>query len=267
MHRMDASTWHAAEARLRIRDGEWTAPTAGVAVAHAQANLVCLPREHAADFLLYCVRNPRPCPVLEVLDAGRYEPECAPGADLRTDLPRYRVFREGQPVGEVRDLRTVWRNDLVSFLIGCSFSFEAPLLAAGLEVRHLTAGCNVPMYRTNRATRGAGPFRGPLVVSMRPFAPDEVPRVVEITARLARVHGAPVHAGDPAAIGIDDLSRPDYGDAVPIRTGEVPLFWACGVTPQEALLAARLPFAISHAPGHMFITDLPCSGPFPGDVV
>ena len=267
MRGMDASTWHAAEARLRVRCGGWTAPTAGVAVAHAQANLVCLPREHAADFLLYCVRNPRPCPLLEVLDAGRFEPECAPGADLRTDLPRYRVFREGQPVAELRDLRAVWRDDLVSFLIGCSFSFEAPLLAAGLEVRHLTAGCNVPMYRTNRSTRAAGPFRGPLVVSMRPFAPEQVPRVVEITSRLARVHGAPVHAGDPAAIGIEDLSRPDYGDAVPIRTGEVPLFWACGVTPQEALLAARLPFAITHAPGHMFVTDLPCSGPFPGDVI
>ena len=267
MRGMDASTWHAAEARLRVRCGGWSAPTAGVAVAHAQANLVCLPREHAPDFLLYCVRNPRPCPLLEVLDAGRFEPECAPGADLRTDLPRYRVFREGQPVAELRDLRTVWRDDLVSFLIGCSFSFEALLLAAGLEVRHLTERRNVPMYRTNHPTHPAGQFRGSLVVSMRPFAPEQVPRVVEITSRLARVHGAPVHAGDPAAIGIEDLSRPDYGDAVPIRTGEVPLFWACGVTPQEALLAARLPFAITHAPGHMFVTDLPCSGPFPGDVV
>jgi uncharacterized protein YcsI (UPF0317 family) len=264
---METSLWHASDARLRIRREEWNGPTAGVAVAHAQANLVCLPREHAADFLLYCVRNPRPCPVLEVLDPGRFEPECAPGADLRTDLPRYRIFREGEMVAEPRDLRTEWREDLVSFLIGCSFSFEAPLLAAGLEVRHLTLGSNVPMFRTNRATRAAGPFRGPLVVSMRPFAPRDVVRVVEITGRLARVHGAPVHVGDPAALGIEDLSVPDYGDAVPVGPGEVPLFWACGVTPQAALVGARLPLAITHSPGHMFITDLPCVGPFPGDVV
>ncbi len=262
---MDAGGWSAAEARRAIRTGEWKGPTAGLAVSHAQANLVALPREHAFDFLLFCQRNPRPCPLLEVVDAGRVEPGCAPGGDLRTDFPRYRVFRDGALAGEVDDATPLWRDDLVSFLIGCSFSFEAPLLAAGLEVRHLTERRNVPMYRTARPTRPAGPFRGPLVVSMRPFRPADVPRVVEITGRLPRVHGAPVHVGDPAAIGIADLSRPDYGDAVTVRDGEVPVFWACGVTPQAALLAGRLPFAITHAPGHMLVTDLPCSGPFPGD--
>jgi uncharacterized protein YcsI (UPF0317 family) len=262
---MDASRWTGAEARRAIRSGEWTGPTAGVAIAHAQANLVALPREHAFDFLLFCQRNPRPCPLLEVVEAGRVQPDCASASDLRTDVPRYRVFREGALAGEVDDATPVWRDDLVSFLIGCSFSFEAPLLAAGLEVRHLAERRNVPMYRTSRATREAGPFRGPLVVSMRPFLPADVPRVIDITARLPRVHGAPVHVGDPAALGIRDLSRPDYGDAVTVRDGETPLFWACGVTPQAALLAAGLPFAITHAPGHMLVTDLPCTGPFPGE--
>jgi uncharacterized protein YcsI (UPF0317 family) len=255
-----------AQARRAIRSGEWDRPTAGVASAYAQANLVALPREHAFDFLCFCQRNPRPCPLLEVLDPGRVEPRSAPGADLRTDLPRYRVFRDGRLAEELDDVSSLWREDLVSFLIGCSFSFEAPLLQAGLEVRHLSEGRNVPMYRTNRATVPAGPFRGPLVVSMRPFAPSDVARAVEITARLPQVHGAPIHVGEPAALGIADLSRPDYGDPVTVKAGELPVFWACGVTPQAALLQARLPFAITHAPGHMLITDLPCSGPFLGEL-
>jgi uncharacterized protein YcsI (UPF0317 family) len=256
----------AAEVRGAIRRGEWRGPTAGLAPAYAQANLVVLPREHAFDFLLFCQRNPRPCPVLEVLDPGATEPACAPGADVRRDLPRYRVWRDGQLADEPTDLTDVWRSDLVSVLIGCSFSFEAPLLAAGLEVRHITEGRNVPMYRTRRPTRPAGPFRGPLVVTMRPFRPADVPRAVEITARVPQVHGAPIHVGEPAALGIADLGTPDYGDAVTVQPGEVPVFWACGVTPQAALLEAKLPFAITHAPGHMFVTDIPCSGPFPGEI-
>lgn len=262
-----AAALSAADARRAIREGAWRGPTPGLAPAHAQANLVVLPREHAFDFLLYCQRNPKPCPLLEVLDPGAVEPACAPGADLRTDLPRYRVWRDGRLAAEPTDIRDLWRDDLVSFLIGCSFSFEAPLLAAGLEVRHLSEGCNVPMYRTTRPTRPAGPFRGPLVVSMRPFSPADAVRAVEVTARLPQVHGAPVHIGEPAALGIADLSRPDYGDPVTLRPGELPVFWACGVTPQAALLEARLPFAITHAPGHMFVTDLPCAGPFPGDLI
>lgn len=255
-----------AEARAWIRGREWEKPTVGLAAAFAQANLVALPREHAFDFLLFCQRNPRPCPVLEVLDPGAVEPVCAPGADLRTDIPRYRIWRDGRLAAETTDVRSVWRDDLVSFLIGCSLSFEGPLLDAGLDVRHVSEGKNVPMYRTNRPTRPAGPFRGPLVVTMRPFRPGEVTRVVEITARVPQVHGAPIHVGEPAALGIADLGRPDYGDAVTVRAGEVPLFWACGVTPQAALLEARLPFAITHAPGHMLVTSLPAAGPFPGEV-
>src|SRR5882672_9909093 len=262
---MPIDTRHPREIRQDIRNGKLTGITAGLGQNYVQANLAVLPRDHAYDFLLFCQRNPRPCPLLEVVEVGRIEPGCAGGGDLRTDFPRYRVFRDGALAGEVDDATPLWRDDLVSFLIGCSFSFEAPLLTAGLEVRHLSERRNVPMFRTARPTRPAGPFQGPLVVSMRPFRPADIPRVVEITGRLPRVHGAPVHAGDPAAIGIADLSRPDYGDAVTVRDGEVPVFWACGVTPQAALLAARLPFAITHAPGHMLVTDLPCSGPFPGD--
>ncbi len=262
-HRMD---WTGAEARAAIRSGRWRRPTVGLAGSYAQANLVVLPREHAFDFLLFCQRNPRPCPLLEVLDPGAAQPACAPGADLRIDLPRYRVWRDGRLEDEPTDVRGVWREDLVSFLLGCSLSFEGPLVAAGLEVRHMSEGRNVPMYRTSRPTRPAGPFRGPLVVTMRPFRPGDVPRAVEITARVPQVHGAPIHVGEPAALGIADLGRPDYGDAVTIRPGEVPVFWACGVTPQAALIEARLPFAITHAPGHMFVTDIPGSGPFPGEV-
>lgn len=261
-----AAGWTAAETRRRVREGAWRGPTVGLAAAHAQANLVALPRAHAYDFLLFCQRNPRPCPLLEVLDPGLVEPGCAPGADLRTDLPRYRVWRDGRLAGEPTDVRALWRDDLVAFLIGCSLSFEGPLVEAGLDVRHMAEGRNVPMYRTSRPTRPAGPFRGPLVVTMRPFPPAEVARVVEITGRVPRVHGAPIHVGEPAALGIADLGQPDYGDAVTVRPGEVPVFWACGVTPQAALLEARLPFAITHAPGHMLVTNLPCAGPFPGDV-
>lgn len=258
--------WTGAEAWASARGGEWKGPTVGLAEAYAQANLVALPSKHAFDFLLFCQRNPRPCPLLEVLDPGATEPACAAGADVRTDLPRYRVWREGRLADEPADVRAVWRDDLVTFLIGCSLSFEGPLAAAGLEVRHVTERRNVPMYRTNRPTRPAGPFRGPLVVTMRPFLPGDVPRAVEITGRVPRVHGAPIHVGEPAALGIGDLTRPDYGDAVTVRRGEVPVFWACGVTPQAALVEARLPFVITHAPGHMLVTDVPCSGPFPGEV-
>jgi uncharacterized protein YcsI (UPF0317 family) len=179
-----------------------------------------------------------------------------PGADLRTDLPRYRVYRDGKLAEERTDVRALWRADLVSFLIGCSFSFEEALAAAGVPLRHVEAGCNVPMYRTSVATAPAGRFRGPLVVSMRPIPASLVPRAVQVTGRFERVHGAPVHAGAPEALGIRDLARPDFGDPVAIRDGEIPVFWACGVTPQAAALASGLPFCITHAPGHMLVTDL-----------
>ena len=254
----EAARAHPRQVREWIRAGRWSGPTAGLARGFAQANLVVVPRDFAYDFLLFAVRNPRPCPVLEVTDPGCPEPAgVAPGADLRTDLPRYRVFREGRLEGEVCDITSLWRDDLVAFLLGCSFTFEEALLRAGVPVRHLELGCNVPMYVTDIPCRPAGVFSGTVVVSMRPIPAALVARAVQVTARYPRAHGAPVHVGEPAAIGIRDLDRPDFGDPVPVRPGEVPVFWACGVTPQVALLGARLPLAITHAPGHMFITDIP----------
>ncbi|MDR5676610.1 MAG: putative hydro-lyase [Armatimonadota bacterium] len=246
-----------AEVRQQIRAGRWRRPTAGRAPGYAQANLVVLPQAYAYDFLLFCQRNPKACPVLDVTDPGDPVPRyAAPDADLRTDLPRYRVYRDGELAEEVDHLRGLWRDDLVAFLLGCSFTFEAALQRAGIPVRHLECGCNVPMYVTNRPCRAAGPFAGPLVVSMRPVPTDQLPRVFRICSRYPLAHGAPVHVGDPQWLGIRDLDRPDYGDPVPVREGEVPVFWACGVTPQAVAQWARIPLMITHSPGHMFITDL-----------
>jgi uncharacterized protein YcsI (UPF0317 family) len=245
-----------ADLRRACREGRWDRPTSGAAPGHVQANLMIVPQDAAFDFLLYCQRNPKPCPLVEVVEAGRVEPACAPGADLRTDVPRYRVYRDGQLVEERSDVRALWRDDLVSFVIGCSFSFEEALADAGVPLRHVEACSNVPMYRTSIPTAPAGRFGGPLVVSMRPIPAALVPRAVQVTARFERVHGAPVHVGAPEELGIRDLSRPDWGDPVEIRRGELPVFWACGVTPQAAALASRLPFCITHAPGHMLVTDL-----------
>lgn len=244
------------ELRQACRAGRFDRPTAGLCDGFVQANLMAVPAEAAFDFLLFCQRNPKPCPVIEVVEAGRVEPACAPGADLRTDLPRYRVYREGRLAEERTEVRDLWRDDLVAFLIGCSFSFEEALAAAGVPLRHVEACSNVPMYRTGRPAAPAGRFRGPLVVSMRPIPAGLVPLAVQVTARYEKVHGAPVHAGAPEALGIADLGRPDWGDPVEIRPGEIPVFWACGVTPQAAALASGIPFCITHAPGHMFATDL-----------
>lgn len=241
--------------RDMIRTGQWTTPTTGLAPGYVQANLVMLPREEAFHFLLFCVRNPKPCPVLDVLEPGRTEPRIAPGADLRSDLPRYRIYEEGVLSSEVEDVRDLFREDMVSFLLGCSFSFEKALLAAGLPIRNLEEGKNVSMYITNRACVPAGPFSSPLVVSMRPLTPEQAVRASQVTTRFYLTHGAPVHFGDPGQIGIRDLSRPDYGDPVTIRPGEIPVFWACGVTSQLAAVSARLPRVITHAPGYMFVSD------------
>ncbi len=222
-----------------------------------QANLVILPKEHAFDFLLFCQRNPRPCPILDVTEPGDPCPSAvAPDADLRTDLPAYRVWQNGELTGEPTDIRSLWRSDFVSFVIGCSFTFENALLEAGIPVRHIERNLNVPMYITNCLCRSAGVFRGPLVVSMRPMTPGQTILATRICSRFPRAHGAPVHLGDPAAIGIADLAKPSFGDQVDIRPDEIPVFWACGVTPQAALMQARLPLAITHKPGHMFLTDL-----------
>jgi uncharacterized protein YcsI (UPF0317 family) len=243
--------------RLAARSGSWTGPTAGLALGFVQANLVIVPRDLAFDFLLFCQRNPRPCPVLDVTEPGLPEPRrVAPGADLRTDLPRYCVYRHGELVDEPSDLTQLWRNDLVGFLLGCSFTFEHALLQAHLPLRHLECGCNVPMYRTNIASEPAGVFHGPVVVSMRPMTPAQAIRAVQVCSRFPRAHGAPVHTGDPLAIGIVDIHRPDFGDPVEIRSSEVPVFWACGVTPQAVAMQARPPLLITHKPGHMFVTDL-----------
>ena len=245
------------EVRQQIREGKWRQPTAGLAPGFVQANLVILPRDLAFDFLLFAQRNPKPCPVVEVTDVGSAEPKLsAPGADLRTDVPRYCVYRDGALANEVTDLRSVWRDDFVSFLLGCSFTFESALLQAGVPVRHIEEGRNVPMFITNIPCAPAGVFRGPLVVTMRPIPAPLVARAVQISGRYPGVHGAPVHLGDPATIGIRDLQAPEFGDAVTIRPGEVPVFWACGVTPQAVAMQAKPPLMLTHAPGHMFITDL-----------
>lgn len=245
------------EVRLAARTGVLTGPTAGLAPGFVQGNLVVLPADVAEDFAGFCALNPKPCPVIGVTDRG-VPRVAALGADLdlRTDLPRYRVWRDGELVEEVSDVSRQWRDDLVGFVLGCSFTFEDALTAAGIPLRHLTARKNVAMYRTNIACNRAGRFGGPLVVSMRPLTEADVRRAIEITARFPAAHGAPVHVGDPGVIGIRDLSSPDYGDPTELVAGDVPVFWACGVTPQASIAAARIPFAITHAPGCMLVTDL-----------
>ncbi|MFQ5802440.1 MAG: putative hydro-lyase, partial [Candidatus Methylomirabilales bacterium] len=229
--------------RAKIRSGEWQGPTAGCCDGYAQANLVVLPKALAYDFLVFCHRNPKPCPLLEVTDPGAVEPRTtAPGANLSTDLPRYRVYRGGELEQEVTDLLGVWREDLVSFLLGCSFSFDVALQKAGIPIRHLAEEKNVSMYITNRSCRSAGVFAGPLVVSMRPIPASLVPRAVQVTSRFPLAHGAPVHVADPQAIGISDLNQPDFGDPVSIHAGEHPVFWACGVTPQAVAMHVKPEF-------------------------
>ena len=246
-----------AQMREEIRSGRFAGQTSGSCPGYAQANLVVLPKEYAYDFLLFAQRNPKACPLLEVTDTGsRFLKTIAPGADIAKDIPRYRLYENGVLTGEYTDVSALWRDDLVSFLIGCSFSFEADLLAADVPVRQIEEGKNVPMYDTNIPCEPAGVFHGNMVVSMRPIPYELVSKAVQITASMPRVHGAPVHIGAPEAIGIRDLSRPDYGEAVTIKEGEVPVFWPCGVTPQNALMRSKPSFAITHAPGHMLITDV-----------
>jgi uncharacterized protein YcsI (UPF0317 family) len=234
-------------------------PTAGLATGFAQANLIAVPADWAYDVLLFTQRNPKPCPVLDVTDAGSPRTVLAPGADLRTDLPRYRVWRDGALVEEPTDATPFWRDDLVAFLIGCSFTFEGDLAKAGVPLRHVEQGRNVPMFATDRECRPAGRVHGPMVVSLRWIPADLVDTAARVSGLMPAVHGSPVHVGDPTALGIADVSAPDFGDPVDAEPGDVPVFWACGVTPQAALMASRPPFAITHAPGHMFVTDVPDS--------
>ncbi len=248
---------HPREVRAAIRRGELSRPTCGLAAGYTQANLVILPRDLAFDFFLFCQRNPKPCPVLEVLEPGKYEPVLtAPGANLRTDIPKYRIYKDGKLAGEEKDITKYWRDDLVSFLLGCSFTFEAAMLRADICLRHIDEGKNVSMFITSIPCVPAGVFSGPLVVTMRPIPRQKVVKAVQITSRFPAVHGAPVHIGDPAKIGIKDLSKPDYGDAIEVKPDEVPIFWACGVTPQAVALKSKPSLMITHSPGYMFITDL-----------
>ncbi|MFC7344772.1 putative hydro-lyase [Saccharopolyspora griseoalba] len=240
-------------AREAFRGG-LRAPTSGCCPGWTQANLISLPHEFAYDFLLFAQRNPKSCPVLDVTEPGETSASIFAG-DLRTDLPAYTVYRDGELVEERTEVTELWRADLVSFLVGCSFTFEAALLEAGVPVRHVETGGNVPMFRTNRDCRPAGRLAGPMVVSMRPIPAEQVATAVRVTSRYPAVHGAPVHIGDPGALGIADLGTPDFGEPVRVEPGEVPVFWACGVTPQAAVMRSRPPFAIGHAPGHMAITD------------
>lgn len=246
----------AAEVRALIREGKWTAPTSGLALGYVQANMIVLPRDWAFDFLLYATRNPKPCPILDVTEPGDPETRMiAPGADIRTDLPKYRVWENGELVDEPGDILSVWRDDLVAFMIGCSFSFEGALLKAGIRIRHMDENVNVPMYLTSVPCIPASRFSGNTVMSMRPIPHNQVVKAVTCTAKLPAVHGAPMHIGSPEAIGVRNINKPEFGDAVTIKEGEVPVFWACGVTPQAAVMQSKPPFAITHAPGYMFIAD------------
>ncbi len=257
---MDYANMKPCEVRKLIRSGEIDFQTSGMCNGYAQANLAVLPKELAFDFLLFTQRNKKPCPVLDVTEVGSPVPRLiAPDADLRYDIPRYRIYKKGVLTDEVTNLEKYWRDDLVAFLLGCSFSFEGPMLDAGLEVRHITDNHNVPMYITNIECVPAGVFHGPTVVSMRPMKPQDAVRATQVTSRMPFVHGAPIHFGDPAAIGIKDIDKPDFGEPSEIKEGEVPVFWACGVTPQAVAMAVKPEFMITHAPGHMFISDVPNS--------
>jgi len=245
------------EARLAIRARRHPGHTAGLARGYVQGNLCILPQEYAADFHAFCLANPKPCPLLAVSRPGdRRLPMLGEDLDIRTDVSAYRVFRQGKHEKDVENLLELWRDDLVTFVLGCSFSFEEALIDAGLPLRYVEQGRNVPMFRTSVDTVPAGRFSGKLVVTMRPFKPADAIRAIEITSRYPRVHGSPVHIGFPEKIGIADLSRPWVGDATEVEPGELPLFWACGVTPQSVVLDARPSLCITHAPGHMLVTDL-----------
>ena len=244
------------ELRRLIRRKKWTTPTSGAAPGYVQANLVMLPEEEAFHFLLFCVRNPKPCPILDVLEPGKVEPAIACGADLRKDLPRYRVFERGKQKTEVEDVSEYFDEGMVSFLLGCSFSFENAMLATGLPIRNMEEKKNVSMYITNIHCRTAGPFSAPMVVSMRPMTPEQSVRAVQVTTRFHLTHGAPIHLGAPEKIGIRDINCPEFGDPVTIQADEIPVFWACGVTSQLAATSAPIYRVITHSPGHMFVSDL-----------
>ncbi|MDG0978639.1 MAG: putative hydro-lyase [Halieaceae bacterium] len=242
--------------RQLCRTGKWNSTTAGVCDGYVQCNVVALPQAYAADFARFCAQNPRPCPVIGQSNPGETSISALGGFDIRTDCPKYQLFVDGNPTDELQDMGDYWQQDWVFFAIGCSFSFEDALLETGIPLRHIQQNRNVAMYNTNIACHSAGPFGGNMVVSMRPLSVAHTIRAIQICSRFPAVHGAPIHFGNPQDIGIDDIDKPDYGDKIDILDSEIPVFWACGVTPQQALRAAKLPIAITHAPGHMLVTDL-----------
>jgi uncharacterized protein YcsI (UPF0317 family) len=243
--------------RLAARSGAFAGVTAGLAPGFVQGNVCILPRAFADDFRLYCERNPGPCPLIATSEPGDPRlPSLGSDLDIRSDVPLYRVFRDGEPTGDVKDISHLWSADLVAFVIGCSFSFEEALAEGGVPLRYVAEGRNVAMYLTNIETEPAGPFRGPMAVSMRPLTPENAIRAIQITSRFPKAHGAPVHIGKPELIGIADLDRPFAGDRIEVKPDELPVFWACGITPQAAVLRARPPICITHAPGHMLVTDV-----------
>ncbi len=254
---MDLVNASPSEVRKLIRNGEIVKPTSGMCAGYAQANLVVLPKDLAYDFLLFAQRNPKPCPILEVSDVGsRTLKKIAKDCDIAKDIPKYRIYKKGELVGEYTDVSEFWQDDFVSFLIGCSFSFESEMIEAGIEIRHITEDCNVPMYMTNIECESAGIFNGKMVVSMRPIKPDQVVKAVTVTETMPKVHGTPIHIGDPSVIGIKDINNPEFGDSVTINEGEVPVFWPCGVTPQSVIMNVKPDIVITHSPGHMLITDV-----------
>lgn len=254
---IDISALSPKDVRLKIRNVEYTSQTSGLCNGYTQANLVVLPKKYVIDFFAFAQRNPKPCPILDVTEKGDPHPKLiASDADIRTDIPRYRVYEKGELIGEYTDILNFWNEEMYAFLLGCSFTFESALLNANIPVRHIEEKRNVPMYITNIECTPAGVFSGPLVVSMRPIPYQLIVKAVQVTSRFPQVHGAPVHIGHPKEIGIKDIDKPDFGDSVTIKDGEVPVFWACGVTPQAVAMKAKPDIMITHAPGHMFISDV-----------
>lgn len=250
------STASPVELRRSIRNGAWTANTSGLAPGYLQCNIVIVPGQAAADFARFCEYNPKPCPLIAQSEPGDPRLPTLGDIDIRSDVPAYQIIRHGQVDAECHDIKALWQDDFVAFALGCSFSFEDALQDAGLEIRNISQGVNVPMYNTELDCEPAGVFGGKMVVSMRPFKPADIVRVADLCSRYPAAHGAPIHMGDPGLIGITDIAQPDYGDRVTIQDEELPLFWACGVTGQRALINAALPMAITHRPGAMLISDL-----------
>ena len=254
---MDYSNMKPLEVRKLISEGKITGQTSGMCLGYAQANLVIVPKNIAYDFLLFTQRNPKSCPLLEVGDVGdKFIKYLGKDINIAKDIPKYRIYKKGELIGEYTDIEKFWREDFVSFLIGCSFSFESELLEADIPVRHIEKGCNVPMFKTNINCNEAGIFKGKMVVSMRPIPKDKVVKSVLVSGSMPKVHGAPIHIGNPKDIGIKDINKPDFGDKVIIKEGEVPVFWPCGVTPQSVIMNVKPEIVITHSPGHMLITDI-----------